>query len=86
MIPQAKHLNFYDESIGTIHCIKLTKAELHQLVLECPFPTLSERGASCYCAPMYEKQYKEMVKSGKIGAETAWYSMAETSPDDADED
>jgi len=67
MIPQAKHLNFYDESIGSIHTLKLTKAELHKLVLECRFPILSERGGVTYCAPMYEKDYKEMVKSGKIG-------------------
>ena len=78
MIPQAKHLNFYDESIGTIHCIKLTKAKLHELVRTCPFPVLSERGASCYSAPMYEKDYKEMVRSGKIGRDL---SMAGRSTD-----
>ena len=84
MIPQAKHLNFYDESIGTIHCIKLTKVELHELVRMCPFPILSERGANNYCAPLWEQDFKGMVKSGKIGAEKAWYSMAESPPDDAD--
>ena len=67
MIPQAKHLNFYDESIGSIHTLKLTRAELHELVRTCPFPILSERGANNYSSPMWEKDYKEMVKSGKIG-------------------
>ena len=76
MIPTDKHLNFYDESIGSIHTLKLTKAELHQLVLECPFPTLSERGANNYSAPMYEKDYKEMVRSGKIGRDLSMVGLS----------
>ena len=67
MIPTAKSKNFMDLSISGIHVIKLTKAELHELVRTCPFPILSERGANNYSAPMYEKDYKEMVRSGKIG-------------------
>ena len=85
MIPTAKHLNHYNLAIGEIHCIKLTKAELQRLVLDCPLPILSERGATAYCAPLWEQDFKGMVKSGKIGAEKAWYSMAESPPDDADE-
>ena len=85
MLPTAKDKNHFDLSIGELHHIILTKAELKELVAKCPFPILSERGANNYLAPMYEKDYKEMVKSGKIGAGKAWYSMAETPPDDADE-
>ena len=37
MIPQAKHLNFYDESIGTIHTIKFSGIELHRLIEKHPY-------------------------------------------------
>ena len=37
MIPQAKHLNFYDESIGTIHTIKFSGIELHRLIERHPY-------------------------------------------------
>ena len=37
MIPQAKHLNFYDESIGTIHTIKFSGIELHKLIERHPY-------------------------------------------------
>ena len=37
MIPTAKHLNFYDESIGTIHTIKFSGIELHRLIEKHPY-------------------------------------------------
>ena len=37
MIPTAKHLNFYDESIGTIHTIKFSGLELHRLIEKHPY-------------------------------------------------
>jgi len=73
MIPVAKHLNFYDESIGSIHVLRLTREVLHELVRTCPFPILSDRGASLFSAPLYEKMHKNMIKSGKIGREVDWY-------------
>ena len=81
MIPTDKSKNFFDDSIGSIHCIKLTKAELQRLVLDCPLPILSERGANNYSAPLWEKDYKAMVKSGKIGFDKPIWDGSE----DADE-
>ena len=37
MIPGAKHLNFYDESIGSIHTIKFSGIELHKLIEKHPY-------------------------------------------------
>ena len=37
MIPQAKHLNFYDESIGGLHTIKFSGIELHRLIERHPY-------------------------------------------------
>ena len=73
MIPVAKHLNFYDESIGSIHVLRLTREALQRIVLECPLPQFTDRGASLFTAPLYEKMHKNMIKSGKIGREVDWY-------------
>lgn len=69
MIPKLKHLNFYDESCGTIHTIKLTFSELHRLIARCPYRRMSDDGAKLFSVPSWEGNYRKMRKLGKIGPE-----------------
>jgi len=61
MIPTAKHLNFYDESIGSIHTIKFTGLALHRLIKECPHRRISTSGEPVgWRAPDYPKKGREI--------------------------
>ena len=73
MIPQEKHLNHYNLAIGDIHVLILTQQELKKMVSRCPYRRMTDDGAAYYSVPMWEKDYKKLVKSGKVGREVDWY-------------
>jgi len=61
MIPGAKHLNFYDESIGSIHTIKFSGIELHRLIQEHPHRRIETSGEPVgWKAPDYPAKGKEI--------------------------
>ena len=61
MIPGAKHLNFYDESIGSIHTIKFSGIELHRLIERCRYSRISNSGEPVgWKAPDYPAKGKEI--------------------------
>jgi hypothetical protein len=61
MIPTAEHLNFYDESIGLIHTIKLTGLALHRLLERCRYSRISTSGEPVgWRAPDYPKKGREI--------------------------
>ena len=73
MIPTAKHLNFYDDSIGSIHTIKFSGLALHRLIERCSYRRLSDDGVKLFSSPTYEGNFRKMRKSGKVGAEKPFY-------------
>ena len=86
MIPTAKSKNFMDLSISGLHVLILTHQELHRLSERCPYSRLSEYGASSYSAPMYEKAYKILKKTGRVGFDNeCWYNIDEEASE-SDED
>ena len=61
MIPTEKHLNFYDDSIGSIHTIKFTGLGLHRLIKECPHSRISNSGEPVgWRAPDYPSKGREI--------------------------
>jgi len=61
MIPGAKHLNFYDESIGSIHTIKFSGIELHRLIERCRYSRISNSGEPVgWRAPDYPPKGREI--------------------------
>ena len=61
MIPTAKSKNFMDDSIGSIHVMRFTGLELHNLIERCRYSRISNSGEPVgWRAPDYPAKGREI--------------------------
>ena len=60
MIPTAKSKNFFDDSIGSIHVMRFTGLELHNLIQRCRYSRING-------GPMYDFDVRRESGEGYFG-------------------